>query len=167
MNSMKGDCMKEDAMPKRPWTVTTGYFMLWLWILSIPGIPAIYLLWEWSNGMVIGQLIEGKDAKIALEAIVVSLLLIWFPMTLILYGIGRGHNWARIIFLIVILLGAPFSLLCIIQNSGDSAFPRSLLTMFQLEIQIVAMVLLFQSSSSEWFKTMKILRERDESPSEI
>ena len=140
--------MKEDAMLKRPWIVPTGYYMLWLWLLSIPALPAITIWWESPEGIIGGLLLEGGKGETMVAAFVVWLALFWFPLGLILYDVGKGRNWARIIFLIVLLLGAPFSLQRIMRDSGHSSFPHQLCAIFQLEIQIVAVVLLFHRSSS-------------------
>ena len=89
--------------------------------------------------------------------------------------VGRGRNWARIIVLILLLLHAPFSLSSIIQvsllgnafsllpiirHSGHLTFLGPLYQIMALEIQIVAVVLLFQRSSSRWFRAMKKLRTK-------
>lgn len=152
--------IEQDAMPKRPWIATTAYYMLWLWVLSILGFPAI----EFVSGR---RWLEGgnSESEALIAAILLSLALFGFPLAAVVCDVGRGHNWARIIFLIVLLLHTPSQLLSIIQDPGDSAFPLGpLYRMYHLEILLVAVVLLFQRSSSDWFKAVKKLRSKDESP---
>jgi hypothetical protein len=135
--------MEEDAMPKTPWTVTTAF-----WMLCLSQGLGMTVTWLWSEGWS------------GLLGFLASLLL----LMLAVYMVGTGRNWARIIFLILVLFSAPFTLLDIIQRFGRSAFPGPLYQIVQLEIGIVAVVLLFQRSSSRWFRAMKKLRTKDEAP---
>ena len=76
--------------------------------------------------------------------------LIWF----FIYMIGKGKNWARISFLVLFIIGVPLSILPMIQSLAHSPF-SAILGLAQAVIQIVALVFLFQSDSSAWFKSMK------------
>lgn len=156
---------EQPATPKRPWTVTTAYYMLWLWLLSIPGFIAIFIWWNLPEGAISKLSPECGNVDTLVSALVVAFLLFWLPLTIVLYEVGKGRNWARIVFLIVLLLGAPFTVQRIIGLSGDSFFPGQLCQIFQLEVLIVAVVLLFQRSSSDWFKTVKQLSGKDQQPS--
>jgi hypothetical protein len=140
--------MEEDAMPERPWTVTTAFYLLWL---SLLWLPAIAILWRWSEVVTCWRRLEGPNSDL-LRGLVGLGLGYWLTLALVVYMVGRGRNWARIVFLILFLVCAPFALLGIIQPSGHSAFPGPLYQIVQLEIGIVAVVLLFQRSSSRWFK---------------
>jgi hypothetical protein len=142
--------MKEDAMPKRPWTVTTAVYMLYLSLgLSVPDLLRD---WDWL-----------KDLSAGLQALILGVVLgLWLAMALWFYMVGRGRNWARILLLIQLLLGAPSSLLHIIKAaSGSSPYPEQLYQIIQWEIQIVTVLLLFQRSSSRWFRAMEKLRAKD------
>lgn len=151
--------MKEDAMPKRPWTVTTAYYILWLSVLAL---PTIYNLW-YKGIPSLGR--ENDDLLLELGLPLVFCLTL---MVLLVYMIGRGQNWARILLLIQVLSFAPLLLLSIIKAaSGPSAYPGPLYQIIQLEIGIVAVVLLFQRSSSRWFRAMEKLRIKDESNAAI
>jgi tryptophan-rich sensory protein len=76
--------------------------------------------------------------------------IMWF----FIYMIGRGRNWARITFLVLFIIGIPFSVQPLLQSL--SANPISgLLGIGQLFIQIVALVFLFQKTSSDWFRETK------------
>jgi hypothetical protein len=143
--------MEEDAIPERPWTVTTAFYMLWL---SILWLPAIAILWNWSEVVSCWRLSQGVSSDLrVLVGLVIGLVLgLWLAVVVAVYMVGRGRNWARIFLLIFLLLGAPGQLLSTIQSSGHSAFARPLYQAFQLEIQIVVVVLLLQRSSSRWFR---------------
>ena len=155
--------MKEDAMPERPWTVMTGNFLLRVGVLALPMITIWFVRFEglWPEGKVLGLM---------------EFHLLFFVLWMITLGIvtemvRRGRNGARIFYLILLLLGAPPELLYIILNPGHShivgPLKRQLIGIFQLEIQIVAAILLFQRSSSDWFNAVEKLRSKDESPPAI
>ena len=75
-------------------------------------------------------------------------------MWLFVFMIGQGRNWARFTFLVLFIIGIPFSVLPLLQSLA--AKPVSgLLGIVQIIIQIVALVFLFQKSSSDWFREMK------------
>jgi hypothetical protein len=138
--------MKEDAMPKRPGTVTMAVYLLYLSI----GIWLIELLSVRLKADVTGSVI--------LEAEMASLLM----MTLVCYLTGRGRNWARIVLLIAAILGTPQWLVVIIFQPKPAH-----IAIIQLSIQLVAVLLLFQQPSSHWFKTMRELSSKDKSHAAI
>ncbi|MDP7637661.1 MAG: hypothetical protein QF577_08950 [Phycisphaerae bacterium] len=73
---------------------------------------------------------------------------------LFIYMTGKGRNWARITFVVLFIIALPFSILSLLQSL--TANPISgLFGVGQTVIQIIAMVLLFQKPSSDWFGEMK------------
>jgi hypothetical protein len=72
-------------------------------------------------------------------------------MAFLVYKIRQGRNWARITWLILMLLGLPFALIAVLAFDPM----KSIITVGQTIIQIVATVFLFQKPSSEWFQAMK------------
>ncbi|AFM27051.1 hypothetical protein Desti_4419 [Desulfomonile tiedjei DSM 6799] len=143
--------MKEDAMLKRPWTITIAVYML---CLSI-----------WLS-MVVFLTLCSTIRMSPSWPITVTLLTV---MALICYMIARGRNWARILFLIVVVLGTLLSVLRLTPPSGhsDSFGPvgayLDYVEIVQIGLQSGAAVLLCQRASSDWFKAMKKLRTKDES----
>ena len=82
-------------------------------------------------------------------------------MWLFIYLIGKGLNWARITFLVLFIIGIPLAVLPLLASL--EANPVSgLLGIGQLIIQTIALVFLFQKSSSEWFREMKAEKRPDE-----
>ena len=75
-------------------------------------------------------------------------------MGLFIYIIGRGHNWARITFLVLFIGGIPLSLLPLLKSLAANPI-AGLLGIGQTIIQVVALVFLFQKPSSDWFREMK------------
>ena len=71
-----------------------------------------------------------------------------------MYMIGKGRNWARITFLVFVIIGIPLSILPLLQSFATSPI-SGILGIGQAVLQIIALVFLFQKPSSDWFKLMK------------
>jgi hypothetical protein len=89
---------------------------------------------------------------------VIFILFIWAVvfgvMWFLIHKIGSRRNWARITFLILFIVGLPFSVLPLLQSL--SATPVSgLIGILQVVGQIVALVMLFQGTSNAWFRKPK------------
>lgn len=78
---------------------------------------------------------------------------IWF----LIYKISRGCNWARISILVMFIVGALFLLQAFLESLAVSPI-YGLLGIAQILIQAVALILLFQKPSSDWFKEVKTQR---------
>jgi len=91
--------------------------------------------------------------QIAIGFVILSLPtfgIIW----LFIYKISKGRNWARITFLVLCIIGIPFSVVPLMQSLAANPF-SGLFGIAQIIIQIVALVFLFQRPSSDWFREMK------------
>ncbi len=76
---------------------------------------------------------------------------------LLTYMIWNGRNWVRITFLVLFIIGTPFSILQTLQILIVAPI-SGLLNIGGIVIQIIALILLFQKPSSDWFKEMKVNR---------
>lgn len=83
---------------------------------------------------------------------IVTLAIIMF----LIYIIGKGKNWARIIILVLFLIGLPFSIRPLLQSLAANLF-SGLLGIAQTILQIIALIFLFQKASSDWFKKAKTI----------
>lgn len=95
---------------------------------------------------------------IAQPASVTFIFLIWVIvfglMWFLIYKIGSRRNWARITFLVLFVVGIPFSILPLLRSL--SATPLSgLVGIAQMIGQIIALAMLFQRSSTAWFRNTK------------
>ena len=71
-------------------------------------------------------------------------------MLWLVYMIAKGRNWARITFLVLFLVGLPWSIPALL--SSFSAYPFSaILGISQILLQVVALVLLFGAEARHWF----------------
>lgn len=83
---------------------------------------------------------------ILLFLVFVSSLMLW-----LIYKINSRKNWARITWLILFVLGLPFSIKPLILSLTLNPF-SGILGIGQCAIQIIAMVLLFKRSVNKWYK---------------
>lgn len=134
-------------MPERPSNVTLAVYMLYLGL----GVRIMWLVLDW---------LLLKAPWFTYTILEWLWLLISFAVLMWLYHmIGIGKNWARIIVLILVVLETAgwifvvanfglfldFSLWAFVGNLG----------LVQGFIRIIAMVLLYQRDSSDWFSAIK------------
>lgn len=88
-------------------------------------------------------------------------LLFFFNLFLIFltYMINGGHNWARILLSIWIVITIPYSIIGLV-NSTNLFW--ELFSFAILILQIYAIFLLFQKPSSDWFDSMKKKAKKEE-----
>ena len=72
-----------------------------------------------------------------------------------IYMIGRGRNWSRITFTVLFIIGLPFSVQTLIENLTTNPI-SGLLGIGQTVIQVIALIFLFQKTSSAWFKETRL-----------
>lgn len=80
------------------------------------------------------------------------LLVIW----LFVFLIGQRQNWARIVFLVLFIIGIPMSIsygLADIAVNPSSGF----FYILQTFLQLIAIILLFKKESSEWFSQQSVV----------
>jgi hypothetical protein len=158
--------MEANTMPQRPWKVKLAvnllYLSLAIWVVQF------FLYWT---------PLKNAPAFSELRSLLFSLMMIAITMVNALYGqIGNGRNWARMIFLVLLVLVAliiiPGSFILVFTEipvppleSPPAVFPQALqnivdtiLQFSQGGIHISALILLFQRDSSAWFKAMKVWR---------
>jgi hypothetical protein len=72
-------------------------------------------------------------------------------MWLLIHMIGSRRNWARITFLITFIVGVPFTVLSLSQSFSVSPVSGTA-GILQIVGQVVALVMLFQTTSNAWFR---------------
>jgi len=79
-------------------------------------------------------------------------------MAFFIWKIGQGRNWARVTYLVLFLIGFPMTIYSYFISSLSVL--TIILSIFQMILQIVAFVFLFQKSSSDWFKSINEKRPK-------
>ena len=121
--------------------------MLILLALAL-GVPRAYL--EWTQVREQFASTPHVSTSVAMMIPLFTFAIILGLMLWLIWMIGRGRNWARITYLILFLLGLPFSIGPLVQSF--SLFPLSAsIGLAQMLLQIVALVLLFTGAARRWF----------------
>jgi hypothetical protein len=78
-------------------------------------------------------------------------LCIWVFILFLIYMISRGHNWARITYLIVFIAGLPFTILFSLKYLHELSV-IGVVNLAEIIIEVTGLIYLFKKSSSEWFR---------------
>jgi len=114
---------------------------------------AVKLLYVTLGIGIIRSIIEfSRQAEESSVGFVLFIMLFVFGIMLFfIYMIGKGKNWARIAFLVLFIIGVPLSISYMIQSLSHNPI-SGVLGLLQVVMQVIGLVLLFQSGSSTWFK---------------
>ena len=131
------DPTTEPAAGARPGEVTLAVRLIWISI-------AIGLL---TSAVRVAQLVSGVSLVVAL-----LVAFLFFGIYLFLVSkISAGRNWARIVLLVLVLIGLPFSVPTYLAELRKSVLFGSL-SILILIMQVVATYLLFTKNSNRWFR---------------
>lgn len=68
--------------------------------------------------------------------------------------IGAGRNWARIVFLVLLIIGLPLSVPQYLAELRTSPIHGGVSVLVAI-LQVIGIVLLFTKSSNQWFRKLK------------
>lgn len=123
---------------------------------------AVYLLYATLVMGVVSSILNLSDPGVqaslgfALVAMVITFAILLFNVTMI----SRGRNWARMVYLVLYVIGLPRSIVFLLQMLPSNTL-TALIGTVQAILQLVAIVLLFQKPSSVWFKGESNLEPMD------
>jgi len=118
---------------------------------------AVLVLWlTLALGLVMSVVRISHTSLPVSSTLVYSILIISFAFSaLCIYKISRGRNWARIIYLILLLLGMFKTVPSLILAIEHAPFSGSL-SATVVAAQLVAMAFLFTGSSNGWFEQRRL-----------
>lgn len=96
------------------------------------------------------QRITGMPMLVALSMVIAFFGLLFF----LVMKISAGRNWARILWLILVLLNTPFAILAYPQAIRVNVISGTLSIVIVI-LQVIGTGLLFTKNSNLWFKTRK------------
>jgi hypothetical protein len=128
------------APADRPTVVTRAVWLLYLALL-IGFIRAVVTVVRFARGL------GGPELFVAISFGVIFFGLYLFLVT----KISVGRNWARIVYLILVLVGLPFAIPSYIGELKMSLLAGSIDFMI-LILQLAGTALLFTSNSNRWFR---------------
>lgn len=119
----------------------------------------LYAFWLTIVSLVVGFVAIPLNSEVVRSQLLVFTiigLLLTFAFTLfIFYMILKGKNWARVLYMILFISGAPFAFPAII-----IAFQKTpvlaIIRLLQLSLQMMAVVLLLQKATRDWFNRLKL-----------
>jgi len=86
------------------------------------------------------------NAMIVMFTLAITVFFIW--------KIGRGKNWARIIFLVLFVLGTvPF--IFIVRSAFARSVVSGLISVLQMGLQAVGLFLIFASPGKQWLQARR------------
>jgi hypothetical protein len=80
--------------------------------------------------------------------ITLAFLSLWFYL---IRKIAAGRDWARIVLLVLVILGTPFAIPYYIAEARVNVVPGALSIVIVI-LQLVATVLLFTPPANRWFR---------------
>jgi len=87
--------------------------------------------------------------------VAIFLLIAFFGICFFLVSkIAAGRNWARIVFIVLVLIGLPFAILGYIQELRTSLLSGSISIIIAI-LQLIGTYLLFTKNSNAWFRRTK------------
>ncbi len=85
------------------------------------------------------------------DFLIFSSIFIWLISIFLVYMTGKGKNWARWVMVTILTISIPLSILPMFSSLVHTPIPN-LLGLVQVLLYVWALVLLFHTASSTWFK---------------
>ena len=137
----------------KPDNVSTALILLWI-MLAIGVINSIFTL---SSSLKLANTSD-LDSGFLIGVLIFTLCFTLLFMAFFIWKIGQGKNWARITYLVLFILGVPFTIYSYLTSAVSTLL--IILMIGQIILQIIALVLLFQKQSSDWFKSKLSMTEK-------
>ena len=96
---------------------------------------------------------------IGIEILVIITILILCILWFLIHMIGKGRNWARMVYLAAFIIELPLSIKPILESFA-AYFIDGALGIILFILQSIAIMFLFHKSSSDWFKISGQISER-------
>jgi hypothetical protein len=114
-----------------------------LWVSLAIGLVKIPI--DWAH--LTSQASAAFNTFVIIFTLVLSAFFIW--------KIGQGRNWARIVLLVLFLLGmVPY--IFIVRGEFARSLASGTISAVQLGLQTVAFFLIFTSPGTEWFRRRRV-----------
>lgn len=88
-------------------------------------------------------------------SVIITNVIILAILALFIFMIGKGKNWARYALLVYSVIFIPMSIYSMFQSPVQLNPFAIVISISTAALQIIALVLLFQKPSADWFKLKK------------
>ena len=122
----------------------------------IMGAKLLYaaIIVSFLRGIVVTPQI-GAAENIPAASVLLVLFFLSATLWFFVYKIAQGRNWARILYLILFVLGNGFTIFPLIASVAKHPV-SGLLGIGQAVLELIGMVMLFSVTSNQWFKLSRI-----------
>ena len=93
------------------------------------------------------------------DFLIFTKLLVYTASLFLIYQMGKGKDWARWSLVVILAIGIPLTVLPAFESISHNPI-NAILGFLQLGLYIVALLLLFQGSSSGWFRARRTSKEQ-------
>ena len=132
--------MKEKkSMPNK---VSMAVTLLWI-VIAVGVISSTF---NFSSSLEIAN-----ASGLGLGWLIFTLYFTFLLLAFFVWKIGQGKNWARITYLILFIIGVPFTIYSYLTSVVSML--SIILGIAGMIVQIIALVFLFQKQSSDWFNS--------------
>lgn len=125
------------ASPPKPPVVSTAIRLLW-WSLALT-IPNLWINWP--------KIRSTSHLEFGFLILFVTIVFTIWLITMI----DEGYHWARVTFLVLLVIGLPFGLINLIECFGNSLI-SGMLNLAQSVLHVAGVALLFSAGSRPWFR---------------
>jgi hypothetical protein len=130
----------------KPKSVSTAVFLLYIALILgiIGGLIAIF-----SQSAAQGMPAQQMSPAGGIIAIIIVALINWF----FIFKIGRGRNWARIVYLILFILGVIGWILGFTTAMETQGLLPVIIGLVNLVLVLIAMILVFSGRGAAYFRS--------------
>ena len=93
------------------------------------------------------------------DFLIFTKLLVYTASLFLIYQMGKGKDWARWSLVVIFAIGIPLTVLPAFESISHNPI-HAILGFLQLGLYIVALLFLFQGSSSGWFRARRTSKEQ-------
>ena len=93
------------------------------------------------------------------DFLIFTKLMVYTASLFLIYQMSKGKNWARWSLVVIFAIGIPLTVLPAFESISHNPI-NAILGFLQLGLYIVALLFLFQGSSSRWFRAGRTSKEQ-------
>jgi FtsH-binding integral membrane protein len=125
-----------------------------LWATIALGLMSTALYWNDKISQLPADFPMNPELFASIVLFITFSFLVW-----IMWQVSRGRNWARLLYLIVFLIGLPLYIPALLVEF-DHSVGKGIFSTIITFMQLAALILLFTKEGNVWFKEQKALKAK-------